>query len=105
MRHGHQWPSDDYCGLEAAAAPFAGALGDPPADAVQVAFDAAPSIPALRRLASSHAGRVGLGPGRGGDLALAVTEIATNSLRHGGGRGLLQIWRDGPNLLCEVRDA
>ena len=36
---------------------------------------------------------------------LAVDEVATNSLRHGGGRGTLRIWRDEGALVCEVRDA
>ena len=35
---------------------------------------------------------------------LAVAELAANSIRHGGGRGILRIWRDGGTLVCEVRD-
>jgi hypothetical protein len=38
-------------------------------------------------------------------LVLAVDEVATNSLRHGGGRGTLRIWRDADAVVCEVRDA
>lgn len=29
---------------------------------------------------------------------------ATNSVRHGGGRGRLRVWDDGGSLICEVRD-
>jgi anti-sigma regulatory factor (Ser/Thr protein kinase) len=38
------------------------------------------------------------------DFVLAVNEIATNSLRHGGGHGTLRAWREGDALVCEVRD-
>ena len=36
---------------------------------------------------------------------LAVNEIATNSIRHGGGRGTLRVWQERGSLICEVRDA
>jgi anti-sigma regulatory factor (Ser/Thr protein kinase) len=35
---------------------------------------------------------------------LAVHELATNSLRHGGGRGTLRVWREPGALICEVSD-
>jgi anti-sigma regulatory factor (Ser/Thr protein kinase) len=31
--------------------------------------------------------------------------VATNSLRHGGGSGVLRIWEKGSSLVCEVSDA
>ena len=37
-------------------------------------------------------------------LALSVSELATNSVRHGGGSGVLRIWREDEALICEVRD-
>jgi anti-sigma regulatory factor (Ser/Thr protein kinase) len=43
-------------------------------------------------------------PARADDLALAVSEVAANSVRHGGGSGVLRIWQDGDTLVCEVRD-
>ena len=54
---------------------------------------------------AGHAAAAGLGPDRTADLVLAVDEIASNSLRHGGGRGTLRIWREDGALVCEVRDA
>jgi anti-sigma regulatory factor (Ser/Thr protein kinase) len=36
---------------------------------------------------------------------LAVNEVTTNSVLHGGGKGTLSIWRDPTALTCEVRDA
>jgi anti-sigma regulatory factor (Ser/Thr protein kinase) len=35
---------------------------------------------------------------------LAVNELATNSMRHGGGRGVLSVWQENGTLLCEVTD-
>jgi anti-sigma regulatory factor (Ser/Thr protein kinase) len=34
-----------------------------------------------------------------------VNELATNSVRHAGGRGNLSIWREAGAILCEVRDS
>jgi anti-sigma regulatory factor (Ser/Thr protein kinase) len=39
------------------------------------------------------------------DLVLAINELASNSVRHGGGRGTLRFWREAQALVCEVRDA
>jgi anti-sigma regulatory factor (Ser/Thr protein kinase) len=33
-----------------------------------------------------------------------VNEIASNSLLHGGGRGVLRVWRQGRRVVCEIRD-
>jgi len=38
------------------------------------------------------------------DLVLAVNELASNTIYHGGGLGKLRIWRDGETVLCEVID-
>ncbi len=39
------------------------------------------------------------------ELVLAVNELATNSIRYGGGHGTLRMWREGGELMCEVSDA
>ncbi|MGH8894904.1 MAG: anti-sigma factor RsbA family regulatory protein [Actinomycetes bacterium] len=39
------------------------------------------------------------------DLTLSVDEIATNSLLHGGGSGVLRIWVEDAHLVAEVSDA
>jgi anti-sigma regulatory factor (Ser/Thr protein kinase) len=38
------------------------------------------------------------------DLALVASELAANSVRHGGGAGSFRLWRQGPRTVCEVRD-
>ena len=58
----------------------------------------------VRMFVSERAAAAGLGDERLSDLVLAVNELATNSMRHGGGRGLLSVWRENGTLLCEVHD-
>jgi anti-sigma regulatory factor (Ser/Thr protein kinase) len=93
-----------YRGLEQAAAPFQAPLPDPPGRPPELAFGSGP-LDELRALVSRHAAAAGLDPARAADLVLAVDEVATNSVRHGGGSGTLRIWRDAAALVCEVRDA
>ena len=38
------------------------------------------------------------------DFVSAVNEIATNSVRHGGGAGHLRLWSEDRTLVCEVAD-
>lgn len=58
----------------------------------------------LRRFVSQQAREVSFEEDRVEDLVLAVNELATNSVRHGGGQGIARIWREGDMLLCEVLD-
>ena len=56
----------------------------------------------IRRLVARRAHAAGLAPGRREDVVLAVNELATNSIRHGGGSGVLRVWREPEVLICEV---
>lgn len=58
----------------------------------------------VRRFVADRARRAGLEAGAAEDLVLAVNEVAANSVRHGGGRGVLRVWRSKEGLVCEVRD-
>jgi anti-sigma regulatory factor (Ser/Thr protein kinase) len=62
-------------------------------------------LAALRRLVLREATEASLGVERAHDLVLAMNELATNSLRHGGGAGTLRIWTEAQTLLCEVQDS
>jgi anti-sigma regulatory factor (Ser/Thr protein kinase) len=57
-----------------------------------------------RRRVFWFATHAGLGQRRSSDLVLAVNELLTNSVRHGGGSGLLRLWSEGGSVNCEVRD-
>ena len=48
---------------------------------------------------------MGLQDRRIDDLVLAVNEMATNSVQHGGGGGRVRLWLDDGWLVCEVRDS
>jgi anti-sigma regulatory factor (Ser/Thr protein kinase) len=96
--------SDGYLDRAAVAAPFAEALPDPPADATEIAFQGETLI-ALREVVAARAVDARLEMFRAGDLVLAVNELATNSVRHGGGNGVLRMWQDAHALVCEVRGA
>jgi len=62
------------------------------------------TVSAVRALVARHAAEAGLDPARTGDLVLAVNEIATNSVKHAGGWGVLRLWREAGVVVCEVRD-
>ncbi|HEU0251369.1 MAG TPA: ATP-binding protein [Solirubrobacteraceae bacterium] len=62
------------------------------------------SLRAARRLVAREAELAGLGVGRREDLILAVDELTTNSVTHGGGRGSLSVLRTKTEIVCEVRD-
>jgi anti-sigma regulatory factor (Ser/Thr protein kinase) len=76
----------------------------PPADAQAVPIMPA-GLASLRAIVARRADRAGLPPGRREDLVLAINELATNSIRHGGGAGMLTIWETSAALVCEVTDS
>lgn len=78
-------------------------LPEPEAAAAQFAFTL-DELAEVRRAVADHAGRVGLSAARAEELVLAVSELAANSVVHGGGTGVLRLWSDGRVLTCEVRD-
>nr|MDT0657812.1 ATP-binding protein [Micromonospora sp. DSM 115978] len=59
----------------------------------------------LRHAVASCAGAVGLTGQRLDDFVLAVNELITNAVRHGGGRGRLLLWRGTHEVVCEVSDS
>lgn len=58
----------------------------------------------LRHSAAACAHTAGLRGQRLNDFVLAVNELTTNAVRHGGGRGSLRMWRQAGSLVCEVSD-
>jgi anti-sigma regulatory factor (Ser/Thr protein kinase) len=59
----------------------------------------------LRNIVLEQATGAGLSQPRTAELVLAVNEVVTNSLRHGGGHGTLSIWREQDRVIHEVRDS
>ncbi|KND40474.1 sensor histidine kinase [Streptomyces stelliscabiei] len=74
-----------------------------PPGAASLSFDAE-ALPEARAFAVREARELGLAEDRRQDLMLAVAELTTNSVVHGGGTGTLRIWADGDQIVCEVHD-
>jgi anti-sigma regulatory factor (Ser/Thr protein kinase) len=58
----------------------------------------------LRAFIRRYGRDAGIGRETIGNLVIGVNELASNSVRHGGGRGVAKLWRDDEVLVCEVRD-
>jgi anti-sigma regulatory factor (Ser/Thr protein kinase) len=96
--------SSQYRGLDAIAAPFAPPLSEPDATADELAFDVS-RLADVRRTVAEAGERASLDEDRAQDLVVAVHEVAANSVRHGGGAGVLRTWAGGAGVTCEIRDA
>jgi anti-sigma regulatory factor (Ser/Thr protein kinase) len=59
----------------------------------------------LRARVTATATAAGLSPGRVSDLVVAASELAANSVLHGGGRGLASVWGAAGSVFVEVADA
>ena len=59
---------------------------------------------AMRAAVAAHASELGLTPPKLGSLLVVATELAANTIRHGGGAGTLRLWRAGNAIQCEISD-
>jgi anti-sigma regulatory factor (Ser/Thr protein kinase) len=93
--------SPTYQDPETLAAEYNRPMPDPPVSArsLPVAFD---RLAAVRRFVADQATAAGLSPDRAADLVVAVNELATNTIEHGGGTGTLTAWRTHVHVVCEV---
>ena len=78
-------------------------LPEPPAYANSIVYNGE-DLPMIRRFVDAQAQTFELSEERCRDLVLSVNELATNSLRYGGGCGMLTVWHEDDELVCEVRD-
>ena len=84
-------------------APFALPLPPPRGETRTLGFDRH-GLDGVRRAVEHRAAQAGLPPARTQDLVLAANELATNSVRHGGGNGVLRMWEEGGCLVSEISD-
>jgi anti-sigma regulatory factor (Ser/Thr protein kinase) len=61
-------------------------------------------VTALRHAVASTAAEAGLAGERLDDFVVAVNELLTNAVRHGGGAGRVSLWCDAGLVVCEVAD-
>jgi anti-sigma regulatory factor (Ser/Thr protein kinase) len=83
--------------------PFAGELAAPPSGAPEFRYGVA-DLHELRAFAARAAASAGLSDERAEDLILAASELAANSVVHGGGRGRATAWDHDGALFFETRD-
>ena len=103
VEDGEAAPSPLLRGLDELGAGDASPLPPPPGrfDALGVERR---TLREARALVARRAAEAGLPGWRVQDTVRAVHELAANSVRHGGGQGILRIWRSEAGLVCEVRD-
>jgi anti-sigma regulatory factor (Ser/Thr protein kinase) len=98
---GHR-PSDHFHPARVVVAAHSLPLATP-ADAASTLVGAG-AMAAVRTFAREQATKFGLARDRVDDFALAVTELATNSVRHGGGESTVRVWRESESIVCQVND-
>jgi anti-sigma regulatory factor (Ser/Thr protein kinase) len=104
VEDGLHLPCGAYSDLGWLDEPFQGPLPEPTAAPVDFGFETE-SLAGLRHSVFSLAVAKGFDTARATEVVIAVNEIATNSLRHGGGSGTLRAWVESDTLIFEVRDA
>jgi anti-sigma regulatory factor (Ser/Thr protein kinase) len=82
---------------------LAGELPPPPGRPEVLSFGLS-ELSEVRRRVTAAAERGGMDRREAADLVTAVSELAANSVMHGGGSGTLRIWRESGSLLAEVAD-
>ena len=82
---------------------LAGTLSDPGDGGEGFAFDRTGLFDVRQRVAWA-AKTAGLAERAATDIVVATSELAANSIVHGGGSGTLRIWRQDGRLLIEVED-
>ena len=98
-----EWPSSAYRDPVAVAADFNQPLPDPPADAARIGIGIG-SLAEVRRFVDQQAGSAGLDEDDVARLTVAVNELASNSVEHGGGTGELAVWVQDDHLACQLHD-
>jgi anti-sigma regulatory factor (Ser/Thr protein kinase) len=98
----HAMTSKTFRGIEASGAPFDVPLPEPGTEFGQMTFGPS-DLAAVRAMVAHHAQTAGL-VARAKELVSAINEVATNSIRHGGGNGTFRVWQEDSALVCEIRD-
>lgn len=103
-RRGARVPSAEYMDPLALADSFNEPLPCPPPASPSVAYDHCAALAEVRRFITDMATGAGLTRGRAGELAVAVNELATNSLAHTASGGRVTAWVERGALVCRVED-
>jgi anti-sigma regulatory factor (Ser/Thr protein kinase) len=82
---------------------YAGKLSRHPSETEAFTYDRA-RLSAVRRRVERAVAEAGVARREAGDLVIAASELAANSVVHGGGRGTMRIWREDGRLLLDFED-
>lgn len=101
-------PSDSWVAMDAgtdlATLPACAPL-PPPTDVVLRGEFARRDVPAVRRTVRQFALSCALSAEQVDNLELAASELASNSVRHGGGGGSVALWREPDAVIVEFTDS
>ena len=100
---GERVPSGDYDDPLLVAEAVNVPLPPPPAGAAVLAYAGRKDLPEVRSFVHRHAGPL-LDAERSRELALAVHELASNTIKHAGGPGRITVWTEPGLLVCQVDD-
>lgn len=98
-----QGRTEESARFEAEPDCLAGELPPPASRPEVLAFELS-ELSEVRQRVAAAAGRTGLDQRGVADLVTATSELAANSVIHGGGSGTLRLWSEGDDLLAEVED-
>jgi anti-sigma regulatory factor (Ser/Thr protein kinase) len=104
MRGGKRRKSDGYKDprlvYDAANHPFP----DPNVPAETLILMTDQGLRSLRRFVEEHLRHAGMEARRTADFLLAAHEAGANTLLHAGSRGIVRLWSDGTEVVCEIAD-
>jgi anti-sigma regulatory factor (Ser/Thr protein kinase) len=103
IRDGRARESSRYCGPGQIPPAYDVPLDPPPPLARRMSY--LDDLRPVRQQVARCAQEAGLAAERAGDLILAASEVAANTLRHTSGRGTLWVWAGPGEVVCEVRDS
>jgi anti-sigma regulatory factor (Ser/Thr protein kinase) len=99
-------PSEAYADPESVYADAAWPLEESPGDAEVREFRTDMDLTRMRALVQQFGWAANLPVERVDDLVLAVSEVASNSVQHGGGAGSLTMWCDDRSaVIAEIQDS
>ena len=78
-------------------------LSAPPAESLAVPFDAE-ELSDVRSVVAEQATVAGLGRERVAELVLAVNELTSNTIKHARTSGMVRVWTEPGELICQVED-
>ncbi|MEU4690108.1 ATP-binding protein [Actinoplanes sp. NPDC023714] len=80
-------------------------MAESPAEADSMSYADHGDLRVVRGFVAERAGRLGLPAARIDLLVLAVSELTTNTLMHTDGGGLVRVWAEKGNVICDVTDS